>query len=220
MGLAQVLQDGGVRGVAGLRPLAGREPQLGEEDVLELLGAAERELVADRREDPLLEPRDLGREVGRERRQPRAVDRDAGRLQVGEDGDERQLELREQPGELGLIAQRLTKRVTGAIGRWIGEGNIVAKKPVMGAEDFGLFGRTEPKIPICMFWLGTITKESVTESIKTGKTLPSLHSSKFAPVPEPTLKTGVTAMSLRSIRAATVFGSTRGTFSVRPPPVM
>lgn len=89
----------------------------------------------------------------------------------------------------------LTKRLMGAIGRSVGEGNIVAKKPVMGAEDFGLFGRTEPKIPICIFWLGTITKESVTESIKTGKTLPSLHSSKFAPVPEPTLKTGITAMT-------------------------
>ncbi|MBM3871817.1 MAG: amidohydrolase, partial [Verrucomicrobia bacterium] len=35
----------------------------------------------------------------------------------------------------------------------------------------------------------------VTESIKTGRTLPSLHSSKFAPVPEPTLKTGVIAMT-------------------------
>ncbi len=89
----------------------------------------------------------------------------------------------------------LTKRVMGGIGRWLGDGNIVAKKPVMGAEDFGLFGRVEPRIPICIFWLGTITKESVTESIKTGKTLPSLHSSKFAPVPEPTLKTGVTAMT-------------------------
>ena len=89
----------------------------------------------------------------------------------------------------------LTKRIMSAIGRSVGDGNVVAKKPVMGAEDFGLFGRVEPKIPICMFWLGTITKESVTESIKTGKTLPSLHSSKFAPVPEPTLKTGVTAMT-------------------------
>jgi amidohydrolase len=89
----------------------------------------------------------------------------------------------------------LTKRVMGAIGRWLGPGNVVAKPAVMGAEDFGLYGRVEPRIPICIFWLGTITKESVTESIKTGKTLPSLHSSKFAPVPEPTLKTGVTAMS-------------------------
>ncbi len=89
----------------------------------------------------------------------------------------------------------LTKRMMGAIGRWIGDGNITPKPAVMGAEDFGLYGRTEAKIPICIFWLGTITKESVTESIKTGKTLPSLHSSKFAPVPEPTLKTGVTAMT-------------------------
>ena len=89
----------------------------------------------------------------------------------------------------------LTKRVAAAIGRWIGPANVVTKGPVMGAEDFGLFGRTQPKIPICIFWLGTITKESVLESIKLGKTLPSLHSSKFAPVPEPTLKTGVAAMS-------------------------
>jgi len=89
----------------------------------------------------------------------------------------------------------LTKRLMGAIGRWLGPGNVVAKPAVMGAEDFGLYGRVEPRIPICIFWLGTITRESVTESIKTGKTLPSLHSSKFAPVPEPTLRTGVTAMS-------------------------
>jgi len=89
----------------------------------------------------------------------------------------------------------LTKRLVGAINHWLGPGNVVPKSPVMGAEDFGLFGRVEPRIPICIFWLGTITKESVTESIKTGRTLPSLHSSKFAPVPEPTLKTGVIAMT-------------------------
>jgi metal-dependent amidase/aminoacylase/carboxypeptidase family protein len=89
----------------------------------------------------------------------------------------------------------LTKHVMGAIGRWLGPGNVMAKPAVMGAEDFGLYGRVEPRIPICIFWLGTITRESVTESIKAGKTLPSLHSSKFAPVPEPTLQTGVTAMS-------------------------
>ena len=89
----------------------------------------------------------------------------------------------------------LTQRLSAAIGRSLGPGNMIAKKPVMGAEDFGLYGRVEPKIPICLFWLGTITKESVAESIKSGRTLPSLHSSKFSPVPEPTLKTGVTAMT-------------------------
>ncbi|NBV23158.1 MAG: amidohydrolase [Proteobacteria bacterium] len=105
------------------------------------------------------------------------------------------VEVSEEGAKSTFNDPALTKRLMGAIGQAVSEGNLVAKQPVMGAEDFGLFGRTEPKIPICMFWLGTITKESVTESIKTGKTLPSLHSSKFAPVPEPTLKTGVTAMT-------------------------
>jgi hippurate hydrolase len=89
----------------------------------------------------------------------------------------------------------LTRRLTAVFERWLGAGNAIAKKPVMGAEDFGLFGRTEHKIPICMFWLGTVSPESVKESIRTGKSLPSLHSPFFAPVPEPTIKTGVTAMS-------------------------
>jgi hippurate hydrolase len=33
------------------------------------------------------------------------------------------------------------------------------------------------------------------ESKRTGKALPSLHSPLWAPVPEPTIKTGVTAMT-------------------------
>ncbi len=105
------------------------------------------------------------------------------------------VEISEEGAKSTYNDPALTKRLMGNIGRWIGQGNIIAKAPVMGAEDFGLYGRVEPRIPSCIFWLGTITKESVAESIKTGKTLPSLHSSKFAPVPEPTIRTGVTAMS-------------------------
>jgi len=65
----------------------------------------------------------------------------------------------------------------------------------MGAEDFGLFGRTEDKIPICMFWLGTVDPDQVKESQRSRKIIAALHSSQFLPVPEPTFKTGVTAMT-------------------------
>jgi len=65
----------------------------------------------------------------------------------------------------------------------------------MGGEDFSEYGRTPDKIPICMFWLGAVKPELVLESEKTGKPLPSLHSSQFAPLPEPTIKTGVIAMT-------------------------
>ena len=67
----------------------------------------------------------------------------------------------------------------------------------MGGEDFGEYGRTPDKIPICIFWLGAVEPERMTESARSGRALPPLHSSLFRPAPEPTLKTGVTAMTAR-----------------------
>ena len=46
-----------------------------------------------------------------------------------------------------------------------------------------------------MFWLGAYDPAKVAESKTSGKPLPSPHSPLFAPLPEPTLRMGVTAMS-------------------------
>ena len=46
-----------------------------------------------------------------------------------------------------------------------------------------------------MFSLGAADPVKLAESEKTGVPLPSLHSSLFAPVAEPTIRTGVTAMT-------------------------
>jgi len=54
-------------------------------------------------------------------------------------------------------------------------------------------------VPISMFWLGAAAPEKLAESERTGVPLPSLHSSKFAPVPEPTIKTGINAMSAAAL---------------------
>lgn len=89
----------------------------------------------------------------------------------------------------------LTLRLAGVFKDWFGTDKVVRKKPVMGGEDFGEYGRTEHKIPICMFSVGAVDPKKHKESIETGKPLPSLHSPIFAPAPEPTLKTAVTAMS-------------------------
>ena len=85
----------------------------------------------------------------------------------------------------------LLGRLRGSLGSWIGVKNVVTSDPVMGGEDFSEYGRTEDEIPICIFWLGAVEPEVVKESEKSGKSLPSLHSSLFAPDPEPTIKTGV-----------------------------
>jgi hippurate hydrolase len=83
----------------------------------------------------------------------------------------------------------LTKRLVGVFGEWFGTDALRHRKPMMGAEDFGLYGRTKERIPICIFWLGSV------EPKRGEDPLPALHSPLYAPVPEPTIKMGVTAMT-------------------------
>lgn len=77
----------------------------------------------------------------------------------------------------------------------IGPEQVLVREPVMGAEDFAEYGRTKEKVPICMFWLGTQDPAKVATADAEGASLPSLHSPYFLPVAEPTIRTGVTAMS-------------------------
>jgi amidohydrolase len=93
----------------------------------------------------------------------------------------------------------LTRRVRGALVSWLGAENVTAIDPEMGGEDFSQFGRTTEKVPICLFRVGAVDPALVAESQRTGVPLPSLHSSKFAPLPEPTIKTGVTALTAAAL---------------------
>jgi len=89
----------------------------------------------------------------------------------------------------------LTAKLVSVFQGVLGESNVIKKKPSMGGEDFSQYGRTEHKIPIFMFQVGGVKPEALKESERTGKSLPSLHSSQWAPLPEPTIKTGISAMS-------------------------
>lgn len=68
-------------------------------------------------------------------------------------------------------------------------------KAAMASEDFGLFGLEGRQIPCFMLWLGAADPAKLAESRRTGRPLPSLHSSMFAPLPEPAIRTGVIAMT-------------------------
>ena len=93
----------------------------------------------------------------------------------------------------------LTRRVHGAFADWFGADAVKTIDAEMGGEDFSQFGLTAEKIPICLFRVGAVDPAKVEESQRTGVPLPSLHSSKFAPVPEPTIKTGITAMTAAAL---------------------
>jgi hippurate hydrolase len=86
----------------------------------------------------------------------------------------------------------LVDRVVPALRRTLGEANVQEAGLVMGAEDFGLFGRGG--IPTFMFRLGTIPKKTLEEAAARGEALPSLHSSRYHPDPRPSIETGLRAM--------------------------
>jgi hippurate hydrolase len=85
--------------------------------------------------------------------------------------------------------------VHGALAGWFGADQVKTLEPEMIGEDFSQFGRTTDKVPICLFRLGAVDPARVAESERSGIPLPSLHSSKFAPVPEPTIRNGITALT-------------------------
>lgn len=89
----------------------------------------------------------------------------------------------------------LTRRLAETTRSWFGEDRVQFVQPTMGGEDFGRFGRTEEKIPVCQFWLGIVSPELNEASVKSGKPLPTLHSPFFKPEPDPSIKTGVTALT-------------------------
>ncbi|MSU59867.1 MAG: amidohydrolase [Pedosphaera sp.] len=90
---------------------------------------------------------------------------------------------------------KLTERLAAVFRGLLGETNVIAVPPTMGGEDFSEYGRTGDKIPICMFDVGGVQQEAFAEAKRTGKSLPSLHSPFWAPDPEPTIKTGINAMT-------------------------
>ncbi len=96
----------------------------------------------------------------------------------------------------------LTGRLRTAFTDWLGADRVTQVKPVMGGEDFSQFGRTVDKVPVCLFWLGTVDPSRYAASQKSGEALPSLHSSFYAPLPEPTIKTGVLAMTAAVLELA------------------
>ena len=93
------------------------------------------------------------------------------------------------------FAERLRKSSVAAIGA----DHVEKAEAIMGSEDFGLF-RDGNKIPGAMWMLGVADPAKLAESQKPGgPQLPSLHSALFAPVPDPALTTGVTAMTAMAL---------------------
>jgi len=89
----------------------------------------------------------------------------------------------------------LTKRLVAVWKKILGDDNVQMVDPTMGGEDFAEYSLPDHSIPAVDFHIGAVDPEKIAEYKKEGKELPTLHSSKFAPVPEPTIRLGIVGMT-------------------------
>jgi hippurate hydrolase len=89
----------------------------------------------------------------------------------------------------------LTKRLIGVWKNSLGNDNVNLVDPTMGGEDFSEYSLPDHSIPAIDFHIGSVEPAKIAKYKQEGKELPSLHSSKFAPVPEPTIRVGIIGMT-------------------------
>lgn len=90
---------------------------------------------------------------------------------------------------------KLAAHAAKVFGSILGEDNVLEVKAQMGGEDFGRYPK-HLNVPGLIYWLGAVKESTYAKSKEpNGPPLPSIHSSKFAPDPEPTISIGVRCMS-------------------------
>ncbi len=99
-----------------------------------------------------------------------------------------------EPGCPAIFNQpALARRLIGCWGDLLAPQMVVDPGPMTTSEDFSFFGAAD--IPLCYFLVGTESWEGFNRAQSGEAALPEIHTSRFAPQPEPTIKTGVLAMS-------------------------
>lgn len=94
----------------------------------------------------------------------------------------------------------VSTRTAAALKAALGNANVVEVPPFGGSEDFSEF--LNAGVPGMMFSVGAASPDDLAASRKPGgKPVPYNHSPSFAPVPEPSIKTSVVAMSLAVLTA-------------------
>jgi hippurate hydrolase len=88
-------------------------------------------------------------------------------------------------------------RVRTTLQTALGNDKVVDSPRHMGSEDVGVFGLKPDAggIPVAFFWLGAMDPERLAAAKAKGTLPPGMHTAKFEPLPEPTLTTGITAMT-------------------------
>jgi amidohydrolase len=93
----------------------------------------------------------------------------------------------------------LAGQARDALVKALGADHVVTAERIMGSEDVGVFGMSADlkrnEIPVAYFSLGAMDPQKFAVAKAAGKRLPGPHTSHFEPLPQPTLETGVMALT-------------------------
>lgn len=93
----------------------------------------------------------------------------------------------------------LVERLLPVFRRVLGETAVMRREAEMVGEDFSRYGRTKPRVPIAMFRLGTVGAEAFAAAERFERELPGLHSSRYLPDAEPSIASGVRALTAAAL---------------------
>jgi hippurate hydrolase len=94
-------------------------------------------------------------------------------------------------GDALINDPQMVQRVAAALVRELGPTRVQDLAPEMVSEDFSEYQRAG--VPTLMLRIGAVQQATYDAAMKTGATLPSLHSPQFAPDREPTIKAATAA---------------------------
>jgi hippurate hydrolase len=117
-------------------------------------------------------------------------------------GADREPEITVMPG-MPLLRNdpTTTARANAAFRQWFGADRVLDPGAVTGSEDFGVFGDTIG-VPYCYWLLGGTEPSAYLAAVEADRVdddIPSNHSPFFAPVIEPTVGTGVSALVVATL---------------------
>lgn len=89
----------------------------------------------------------------------------------------------------------MSARVKAILVNTMGTANVMDTPAIMPSEDVGVFALPGYQIPIVYFGLGAADPAQLSAAHAAGKQLPGLHTSRFVPLPEPTIAGGVKSLT-------------------------
>ncbi|QMW24382.1 amidohydrolase [Sandaracinobacteroides saxicola] len=120
-------------------------------------------------------------------------------MAAGVPADRMPVFARAESSDATFNTPKLTAQVAAALVARFGPARAYAVPPSMAAEDFGRFHDADKSIESSIFWVGGVGAKAWADAGGDIRKLPGLHSAYWAPDPEPTLATGVDALTTAAL---------------------